>query len=102
MTALLIPLQRWACPNCKATAITKEARPHTRFHACPGLRGLTAPLTPEGVRVQVSAVEREDYLGSEKAQVDESGRPAMAIRTDYADGRNDLAVLAPIATGRGE
>lgn len=99
---LITPVTRWACPNCKTTAITRDARPHTRFHSCPGLKGITAPLVEEGTKVKVSAMEREDYVGAEKAQVDETGRPIMAVRTDYQDGRNDLAVLAPVATGRGE
>lgn len=100
MTAVLVtPVRRWACPNCKQTAITREAKPHARFHICAGLKGLTAPLIEEGTRVQVSAVEREDYVGSELVQTDETGRPIMAVRTDYADGRNDVAVMAPTATG---
>jgi len=102
MTVLVTRLQRWVCPNCKTTAITKEARPHTRFHVCPGLKGIAAPLVEEGVKVKVSAVEREDYLDKERAQVDETGRPMMAVRTDYLDGHNDTAVLAPLATGQGE
>jgi hypothetical protein len=96
---IITPIRRWMCPNCKQTAITREAEPHTRFHACAGLKGITAPFVEEGVKVQVTAMEREDYIGSEKAQTDDSGRPIMAVRTDYADGRNDTAVLAPTATG---
>lgn len=96
---IITPIRRWVCPNCKQTAITREAEPHTRFHACAGLKGITAPFIEEGVKVQVSAVDREDYIGAEKAQTDETGRPVMAVRTEYSDGRNDLAVLAPTATG---
>lgn len=96
---LLTPLRRWACPNCKQTAITREAKPHARFHTCAGLKGLTAPFVEEGSRVQVTAIEREDYVGKELAQTDDTGRPIMAVRTDYPDGRNDVAVLAPTATG---
>ena len=99
LTVLVMPVRRWVCPNCKQTAITREANPHTRFHTCAGLKGITAPLIEEGTRVQVSAVEREDYVGDEQPQTDDTGRPVMAVRTDYADGRNDTAVLAPTATG---
>lgn len=99
MTVIITPLRRWACPNCKQTAITREAKPHSRFHACVGLKGLTAPLVEEGVKVKVTAIERGDYVGNEVVQTDDTGRPAMAVRTDYADGHNDLAVLAPTATG---
>ena len=99
MPVIVAPIRRWACPNCKQTAITRQAKPHARFHVCPGLKGLTAPLVEEGPRVQVTAVEREDYAGNEILQTDDTGRPMMAVRTDYADGRNDVAVLAPTATG---
>ena len=99
MTVIVTPLRRWVCPNCKQTAITREAKPHSRMHACAGLRGILAPLVEEGVKVQVTAVDREDYVGAELTQTDETGRPVMAVRTDYADGRNDTVVLAPTATG---
>lgn len=101
MTVLLDNTRRWYCPNCKAEDVTHEARPHTRFHTCPGLRGLTAPFIPAGTRAEVVAVEREDYLGSEKAQTDAAGRPVMAVVTRREDGSNDVAVLAPAATGTG-
>lgn len=96
---IIIPIRRWYCPNCKQTSITREAQPHTRFHACAGLKGLSAPFIEEGVKVQVTAIEREDYAGEEMLQTDDTGRPMMAVRTDYADGHNDVAVLAPTATG---
>jgi hypothetical protein len=89
---MLKPVHRWSCPNCKVTSITHEAVPHTRFHTCPGLRGLTAPMVREGDRVQVRAVEREDYIGDSNA-----GR-VMAVVTDRPDGSNDTAVFAPTAT----
>jgi hypothetical protein len=38
-------------------------------------------------------------VGNELVQTDDTGRPVMAVRTDYTDGRNDVAVLAPTATG---
>lgn len=88
---------RWSCPNCTATDVTHEAQPHTRFHACRGLRGLTAPMVQAGTRCKVEAVERGDYVGRELVQVDGNGRPVMAIETTRDDG-NDLAVLAPCAT----
>ena len=90
--------RRWVCPNCSITSITREARPHTRFHICPGLRGLTAPLVEAGIRCEVIAVDREDYIGTEKVQTDNSGRPVMAVITRRSDGSNDTAVLAPTAT----
>lgn len=95
---LLSPEQRWACPNCTATDVTHEAASHTRFHACPGLRGLTAPMIPAGTRCKVEAVAREDYVGAEMVQTDAGGRPVMAVVTTRDDGI-DCAVLAPTATG---
>lgn len=90
---LLTPEQRWYCPNCHLTDVTHEAQPHVRFHACKGLRGLTAPMVPAGTRAKVTAVEREDYMGDEKV-----GR-TMAIVTERDNGQ-DVAVFAPTATGR--
>lgn len=92
------PPTYWGCPNCPATDMTKHTEPHTRFHTCAGLKGLTAPMIPVGTKARVVAVERGDYVGKEMVQKDGEGRPVMAVRTDYADGRNDIAVLAPTAT----
>lgn len=91
---------RWSCPNCMAAEVTREAQPHTRFHACRGLKGLTAPMIPVGMDCKVMAVEREDYVGNQLVQTDGEGRPIMAVRTERADGSNDVAVLAPCATTR--
>ncbi len=55
-----------------------------------------------GVRVQVSINEREDYQGDDILQLDENGRPAMAVTTEYQDGRKDVAVYAPAATATGD
>jgi hypothetical protein len=100
-TPLLSAEQRWECPNCDLTEVTHEARPHTRFHSCRGLRGLTAPMVPAGTRCKVEAVERADYVGRELVQTDGEGRPVMAVVTTREDG-NDVAVLAPCATGRSD
>jgi hypothetical protein len=80
--------------------VTHEAQPHTRFHACRGLKGLTAPMVPEGTRCEVKAVEREDYVGKEIVTVDGDNRPVMAVETVRDDG-NDVAVFAPCATPSG-
>jgi hypothetical protein len=89
----------WECPNCTLTDVTYEAQPHTRFHPCAGLKGLTAPMVPAGTRCKVEAVEREDWVGSEMVQVDGEGRPIMRVETTREDG-NDVAVLAPCATAK--
>ena len=97
----LTPEHRWSCPNCTATDVTHEPRPHTRFHACRGLRGLTAPMVPAGTDCKVEAVERGDYVGRELVTADGEGRPVMSIVTTRADGSNDCAVLAPCASALG-
>src|SRR5829696_291109 len=94
---MLRPEQRWVCPNCTFTDVTHEAEPHTRFHACRGLKGLTAPMVPAGTQAKVEAVERGDYIGREHVQVDGDGRPVMAVNVTRDDG-NDVAVYAPLAT----
>jgi hypothetical protein len=96
MIPILVPEQRWSCPNCDLEELTHESRPHTRFHACRGLKGLTAPMVPDGLRCKVEAVQREDYVGREMVQTDGEGRAVMAVVTTRDDG-NDVAVLAPCA-----
>lgn len=97
MLPLLTREHRWECPNCDLQQITHEAEPHTRFHSCPGLRGLTAPMMPAGTRCKVEALDREDYVGRELVQTDADGRPVMSVQTTRDDG-TDLAVYAPTAT----
>lgn len=89
---------RWVCPNCSLTGVTREANPHTRFHACAGLKGLTAPMVQEGVRCKIEAREREDYVGGEDVQTDGEGRPIMSVVTTRDDGQ-DAVVYAPTAHG---
>lgn len=92
---ILRPERHWVCPNCTETAVTHVAAPHTRFHECRGLKGMTAPLVPDGMDCKVVAVEREDYIGRDIPQTDGDGRPISAVRTVRADGTNDVAVMAP-------
>lgn len=89
--------RRWECPNCDFTDVTHEAAPHTRFHNCPGLAGLSAPMVPAGTRCKVEAVERGDYVGGQLVQTDGNGRPVMSVVTTRDDG-TDAAVYAPTAT----
>jgi len=93
----LTPEQHWVCPNCVRTHITREARPHTPFHNCAGLRGLSAPFVLAGMDCKVESREREDYVGREIVTTDGESRPVMSIVTTRADGSNDCAVLAPCA-----
>jgi hypothetical protein len=98
MIPILIPQQLWECPNCDATHVTHESEPHTAFHVCRGLRGLTAPFIPAGTKAKVEAVERGDYVGQDMVQTDGEGRPVMAVVTTRDEGQ-DCAVYAPTATG---
>lgn len=94
----LIPITRWYCPRCNVTDVTREAEPHSRFHACPVRGGLTAPLVREGETVKITDNEREDYVGNEDVQRDGvTGRPIMNITTEHADGSTDVIVFAPTA-----
>ena len=95
---ILSSATEWECPNCSATDVTHESQPHTRFHACRGLKGLTAPFVRAGTRCKVEAKVREDYVGKEILTYDGDGRPIMAVETTRDDG-NDIAVMAPCAVG---
>jgi hypothetical protein len=97
---LLQPERRWECPNCNLKEVTREVTPHSRFHSCRGLKGLTAPMVPAGERAKVTAREREDYVGRDSVQTDGEGRPIMSIVTERDDGQ-DCAVLAPCVEARG-
>lgn len=98
MPVLLAPTQWWGCPNCDATDVTHLPADAvaSRFHACRGLRGLTAPMVPAGTRCKVEALEREDYINGDHVTVDGEGRPVMAVETTRDDG-TDRAVFAPCA-----
>jgi hypothetical protein len=91
---LELPVHRWYCPNCDQTDVTRELRPHSRMHTCPGLRGLTAPFIAEGTRAKVERRDPEDYVGTTLPHLDDDGRPASAVVTTRDDGQ-DTAVLAP-------
>jgi hypothetical protein len=96
MTLSLVTEHRWTCPNCDLQELTREAAPHSRFHACRGLRGLTAPMVPAGTACKVVALEREDYIRGDLVTLDGERRPVMAVETTRDDG-TDRAVFAPCA-----
>jgi hypothetical protein len=90
----------WECPRkCGVMDKTSDPRPHVRMHTCRAFFGMTAPLVQVGSRVHVEAHEREDYVGTERVQLDGRGRPIMNITTTRPDGSNDVIVFAPLATG---
>lgn len=89
----------WHCPECGKTERTPLLGPRaTRMHVCPKLHGLTAPMLRAGIKARIFTREREDYVGSERVQLDDRRRPVMSIVTERADGSNDCIVLAPTAT----
>jgi hypothetical protein len=94
-------IQHWYCPNCGKTDTTREAHPHSRFHTCPKLRGLSTPLLPAETKAKVELREREDYVGKEIVRLDpERGRPVMSVVTTRDNGQ-DVAVFAATATAKG-
>jgi hypothetical protein len=100
VTALLLDAyQDWACPNCTVTERVRPPLPANaqRWHACPGLHMLKAPLVIAGTDCKVVAVEREDYLRDECQRTGDDGKPYMAVETVHADGHTDRAVFAPAA-----
>jgi hypothetical protein len=101
MTTLLMAEQLWECPRCKLTDVTHGAKPLNRFHNCPAMSGLTAPMVEATSRVKVTIVEREDYVGNETVTT-VGGRPIMSVVTERPDGSNDVVVYAPTATAKAE
>lgn len=99
MTVLIAPIVDWYCPNCGLTDQTRgEARPHSRFHRCPKLRGLEVPMLEAGMKAKVELHEWDDYVGKERVQRDpEMNRPVRSVVTTRDDGQ-DVAVYAPTAT----
>jgi hypothetical protein len=97
---ILSTIRDWYCPNCGLTDRTNEPLPHSRFHTCPKLGMLSAPMLPKAVRAKVEMNERQDYQGSEILTMDANNRPVMSIVTTRDNG-TDALVFAPLATARG-
>lgn len=95
----LATITDWYCPACGQTDQTREAKPHTRFHVCPKMHGMTTPFVQKGIAAKLEARERDDYVGAEIVQTDDRGRPIMSIVTTRDNG-TDTVVFAPTATGR--
>ena len=96
MIPILKPEHYWYCPNCTEEDVTYEPRPHSRYHTCRGLRGISAPFLPVGTKAKVEAKDREDYQGNEILTTDINGRPVMSVVTTRDDGQ-DTMVFAPLA-----
>ncbi len=97
---LLPPYEDWYCPNCGIDERVPRLPPNAaRYHTCPRLHGLTAPLIRANVYAKVEAEERADYLRGETQATGDDGRPYMAIRTTRDDG-DDLLVNPGVARMR--
>lgn len=100
MNVPLLPASHddWHCPNCGASERTPPLPPNaSRFHTCPALHSLTAPLVRAGTRCSVTAVPRGDYLRGAEQRTGDDGRPYMSVLTEHADGHTDLAVFPEVA-----
>lgn len=86
--------KQWYCPRCDSGAVTHDDK--IPMHRCKELRNILTPLVVVGEKVKIEVVEREDYIGSEKVQLDESGRPVMSVVTTRDDGQ-DCTIFAPVA-----
>lgn len=95
---LLARIEDWSCPNCHHTERTRRLPANAqRFHPCPGLKGLTAPLVRAGINAKVEAVERPTMIGAERGvRLDEDGRAVMGVQVTRDDG-TDMAVFAATA-----
>lgn len=97
MPLLLPPFEDWYCPNCGLAERIAGLPPNaTRYHTCPRLHMLTAPLIRANMYAKVEAEERGDYLNGEMQATGDDGKAYMAVRTTY-DDHDDLAVNAALA-----
>jgi hypothetical protein len=92
----MVSWEEWHCPNC-GLRDRQPASLGTRYHVCPKLHYLNAPMVREHAKVQL--IRRQDYVGSDTVQVDDEGRPVMAIETTRDEG-TDLIVMAPAVSVR--
>ena len=101
MPPLISAFTDWRCPTCGKTDRTAESRPHTRFHPCPRMHGLSTPMVRAGTAAKLVLNEREDYVNGEHVRLDpERRRPVMSIST-VRDNGQDAVVFAPTATASG-
>ena len=103
MTPIISTYQDWHCPACKKTDRAPvqnyvHGERASRFHVCPKLRFLVAPMLPSTLKAKMEVREREDYINGDLVQLDpERGRPVMSMITTRDKG-TDTRVYAPTAT----
>jgi len=86
---LLNALRDWYCPNCGLQDRTQGVVPN-RYHQCPKLHGILAPMLPAGLRAKVTAHERPDYEGDALVQRDAEGRPIYMVETIRDEGSDAI------------
>lgn len=102
---LLTPVQRrWQCPTCDKQHVTSGPASEQPMHHCPALRGIAVPYV-EVFETELNksaqrhvVVEWGDYVGDQLVRRDGEGRPVSAVRTERADGSNDVVVFPATAT----
>lgn len=97
--AEFVPVREWHCPTCGTDHQTRQAGPHTPFHNCARLGGLSVPFLPVGTAGEHRALPREDYVRGDQVSTDADGRVVMAVTTVRDEGE-DRTVYAPCATAR--
>jgi hypothetical protein len=97
MTAVLLdlPAHYWHCPACRFRDVTHRSDVHTQFHECKALTFAYIPM------IEVSGPDVES-TGRQVIVLREDDGSWASIRTERADGSNDVTVFAPTATTTAE
>lgn len=80
------PVRYWKCPECQATARTQIAEAHQEFHHCPALGISHVPL------IEVQDPDAK-VRGRQLIVPSEVGPGIASVRTERADGSNDVTVF---------
>lgn len=88
-------IHMWECEKCSATARTVDAS--MPLHPCPSVAGLMVPLVPPGSKTRHVVMERGDYVGRNRVNTDDNGRPVSAVYTERPDGSFDTCAYPDTA-----